>query len=122
MNIFYKENTGFIGGPKYKSLALDFIVPYQFDINYKIVDGNGNETDSNKTLVYCRFHSSKKIANHTEKELLSTQGFCARAFEYDGIDKTEEELIEWLFNTEGLKPNNGMDISVYGAKVIEDEE
>ena len=113
MNVYYKKNIGFIGVPKYGKLKLEYIVPYRFDIDY-LEDGN----PSGKSLVYCRFHSTKEIASKSNKELMNTQGFHARAFEYKGTDKTESELIEWLFSTPNLKPNNAMNINIKGAKRV----
>ncbi len=106
--VYYKKNTGFIGVPKYGKLKLEFIVPYRFDINYEDEDGS----PSGKTLVYCRFHSSKEIAESNPSM------FHARSFEYDGIDKTETELIEWVFSTTNLKPTNGMNINIKGATLV----
>jgi len=119
MKVFHKKDIGFIGVPKHGKLKLDFIVPYKFDIDSPTAwDDEGNVIErSGKTLIYCRFHSSKGIAKKSMEELLKTQGVHARAFEYDGTDKTEDELIDWLFTTDNLKPNNGMEINIKSAKL-----
>ena len=114
MDVYYKKNTGFIGVPKLGKLKLEFIVPYRFDVNY--LDENGDL--SNKTLVYCRFHSSKEIAEKSSEELEKTQGFHARTYDYNGIDKTEAQLIEWLFDTPNLKPTNGNNINIKDATKV----
>ena len=102
---------------KGKRLELNYFVHFKTDINFDDVDSDGNLIKSNKSKVEFRFHSSKKLAQMDTFEYLKIYGaYRIRFFIYDGIDKTESELIEWALNTDQFA-NDGK-TTIYKAKEV----
>lgn len=109
--------------PKKKGLKLNFAVFLGVQINYQLEhetmvdkDGVPLKVDSGKSLVAFRFHSSKKFCKKPLK-IRGRKVWHERHFFYDGIDKTEEELLEWVLNTPGLVANDGT-TTLYNAKKV----
>lgn len=115
MSVYYKKNTGFIGVPKHGKLKLEYMTPYKIEINPKDEIGD----DTNKSYVILRFHSSKELAEMTPEQVVKLQGaFHSRIFEYNGIDKSESELIDWVFSEPNLNPVGHHNINIKGATQI----
>lgn len=99
-------------------LPLDYFTLLETRINYKDVDENDQEIDSGKSMVIFRFHSSADFARMSIDQHIKRHGAVhARYFIYDGIDKTEEELIDWALNTKDLVANDGI-TKIYKAKEV----
>lgn len=102
---------------KGKRLDLNWIRFHKSEINYKDINEQGEEVDSNKSRVFFRFHSTKANAEKSELECIKEFGGThQRYFIYDGIDKSEEELLEWAVTEPGLKDASGK-ITIEGAKL-----
>lgn len=110
--IYYKENTGMIGVPRLGSLKLDYFVIYVIDINPLHPDDSGDMIESNVSNIYIRFHSSKEIAES------NPQGYHARVFTYSGVDKSKEELVDWVLNTPNLVANDNTIYNIYNPEII----
>lgn len=126
MKAYYKKNTGKIGVPKWgkldaktkkkTGLALDYFVHHETKINYPDIDEEGNETPSGKSMISFRFHSEGEFCKmNKEWHVKQHGGIHVRYFVYDGIDKTEAELLDWVLNTPNLVANDGK-TEIKGAK------
>lgn len=83
--------------PKVKGirLPLNFAALREINTNY-LIDGK----PSGKSRIVFTMHSSKKNAEKRLKNLEGEFGGVHYSiFEYDGIDKTDKELIDWVLNT-----------------------
>lgn len=118
--IVYKANNEKIkGAPKWGNQHLNFFTLYKTEINYKEPDVNGYMVDSGKSRVEFRFHSSKAFANKTVKDHIKEHGgIHVRYWIYNGIDKTEQELIEWAL-TNNIIGNDGI-TTIYNAEILID--
>lgn len=127
MKIYYKKNTGKIGVPKWgnldaktkknKGLALDYFTHYETQINYPDIDEEGNEVPSGKSLIMFRFHSDADFCKWSKEEHIELHGgIQVRYWIYDGIDKDEAQLLDWVLKTDQLA-NDGK-VSIKGAKEV----
>lgn len=127
MKIYYKKNTGKKGVPKWGiedkvskkkiPLDLDYFTHYKTEINFKTIDENNQEVDSNQSVVMFRFHSEKAICEMTVEECIKKYGSIhVRYWVYNGTDKTEEELLEWALSTND-KANDGK-TSIKGCQEV----
>ncbi len=109
---YYKENTGMIGVPRLGSLKLDYFVIYVIDINPSSPNDSGDMIESNISNIYIRFHSSKEIAES------NPPGYHARVFTYPGIDKSEDELVEWVLNTPNIIANGSQMYDIFQPQIV----
>lgn len=128
MKIYYKKDTGKIGTPKWGKLdvktkkqvgqPMDYFTHFETKINYPEIDENQNEIPSGKSLIAFRFHTDADFCKWSVKEHVDCHGAIqVRYFIYDGIDKTEEQLIDWALSTPGLIANDGK-TTIYNAKEL----
>lgn len=117
MIVFKSNNSKIKGAPKWGNQPLNFFTHYKTEINYKVPDENGYLVESGKSRIEFRFHSSKAFANKSVKDHIKEHGgIHVRYWIYNGIDKTESELIEWALNTDQVA-NDGL-TTIKGAKEI----
>lgn len=128
MKIYYKKNTGKIGVPKWGKLdaktkkkvglAMDYFTHYETKINFPDIDENGKQVDSGKSMVALRFHTDADFCQMSVNEHIELhEGIQVRYWIYDGTDKTEAELLDWVLNTPGLVANDGK-TTIEGAKEV----
>ena len=110
------------GVPRHGNKSLDYFRVWDIQINPSRPNGfdqDGNEIiePTNKSYILLRMHDSKAKANLTDEECISQfKGFHVREFEYNGIDKNENQLIAWLFSSGEMKPTSGENIDIGNAK------
>lgn len=120
--IYEGKNIGLKGVPKHGEKNLDFIVAWKVEINKDEpsgFDAEGVETfaPSGLSRIFFRFHSDYHWAEKTIEQCAKANGAIhARAFVYDGIDKTEEELFTWAMADDTLEANDGKKLKTKSAK------
>ena len=119
--IYKGTNVGLLGVPKDGNKPLDFIVAWKVEINKNEPTGYDNEgvetfAPSGLSRIFFRFHSGYQWAEKTIEECAKANGAIhARAFVYNRIDKTEEELFTWAMADDTLSANDGKKLKTKSA-------
>ena len=108
--IYKATNSKMKGAPKHGAKPLNFFTLFETKIGWSDEDGQA----VNQSLVAFRFHSNKAFAQKTYKKHKELHGgIHVRAFIYNGVDKTEAELVDWSLNTDQVA-NDGV-TTIFGA-------
>lgn len=118
MKVYYKKSINKKGTSNNGNKALNYFTLLRTYIGFE--DG-GIQVD--KSHIVVRFHSELSFAKRGVEDMAKEFGCVhARVFEYNGVDKTDEELMEWLLQQNKSVQTGGGKIELSNSTLIYDSE